>query len=136
MFRLPASGQHSSQQEMQSVLNRQAAAWNKGDIDGYMNGYWKSDSLIFTSGGKIQRGWGATLDKYKKSYNSKEKMGTLEFSQLEFHELSPDAAWVLGHWELQRKADHPNGVFTLIFRKFPEGWKIVHDHTSADTSQK
>jgi ketosteroid isomerase-like protein len=87
--------------------------------------------LLFTSGGKIQRGWKATSEKYRKSYNSKEKMGILKFSGLEFNLLSPESVWIFGHWELTRTSDHPNGVFTLILKKFPDGWKIIHDHTSA-----
>jgi ketosteroid isomerase-like protein len=117
--------------EINSVILAQTAAWNSGDIGGYMQEYWKSDSLLFTSGGRIQRGWKATYEKYKKSYGSKSKMGRLEFSGLEINVLSPDAAWVFGHWELHRETDHPKGVFTLVFRKFAEGWKIVHDHTSS-----
>lgn len=117
---------------IEKILLNQAAAWNNGDIEGYMQGYWKSDSLLFTSGGNIQRGWNATMEKYKKSYNTKEKMGTLVFSDVEYHFLSPTSAWVLGHWKLTRENDTPRGVFTLIFRKFPDGWKIVHDHTSSN----
>ncbi len=119
--------------EIQLVLSLQAEAWNSGNIDGYMEGYWKSDGLLFTSGGNIQRGWQATLEKYKKSYGTKAQMGTLTFSQLEISLLSSESAWVFGHWELERNDDHPGGVFTLIFRKFPDGWKIVHDHTSSDS---
>ncbi|HTK81191.1 MAG TPA: DUF4440 domain-containing protein [Bacteroidota bacterium] len=115
-----------------SVLNRQVDAWNRGDIEGYMQGYWKSDSLLFTSSGKIQRGWQATLDKYKNAYSTKAMMGNLRFSQLEVTHLSPSSAWVLGHWELTRAKDHPGGVFTLIVRKFPDGWKVIHDHTSVE----
>ncbi len=123
-------------EEIRLVLSRQAEAWNSGNIDGYMEGYWKSDSLLFTSGGNIQRGWQATLEKYKKSYGTKAKMGTLKFSQLEITLLSSESAWVFGHWELERQNDHPEGVFTLIFRKFPDGWKIIHDHTSSDSKLK
>ena len=126
---LPA--QTSIEKEVLSVLTSQQDAWNKGDIAGYMDGYWKSDSLIFTSGGNIRRGWKETSEKYKKSYDTKEKMGILKFSNIEYYHLSPDAVWVLGHWDLTRKDDHPTGVFSLILRKFPDGWKIVHDHTSA-----
>ena len=117
--------------EIQSVLDNQTTAWNNGDIAGYMNGYWKSDSLIFTSGGNIRRGWNKTFEKYTTTYNSKEKMGVLKFSELEYHLLSSDAVWVLGHWELTRNGDHPHGVFSLVLKKFPDGWKIVHDHTSS-----
>lgn len=117
--------------EIDSLLARQAAAWNRGDISGYMKAYWNSDSLLFTSGGNIQRGWQATLEKYKKSYDSREKMGFLRFSSIEIHLLSKTSSWVFGHWELDRANDKPEGVFTLILRKFPDGWKIIHDHTSA-----
>ena len=119
-------------QQIRSVLTRQAEAWNEGDLKGYMLGYWRSDSLLFTSGGKNQRGWQATLEKYTKTYDSKLKMGVLKFSQLEITLLSPESAWVLGHWELERKHDRPGGVFTLILRKFSDGWKIIHDHTSKE----
>ena len=122
--------------EILSVLDKQTDAWNHGDIEGYMQGYWKSESLLFTSGGNIQRGWQATFAKYKKSYDTKSKMGVLSFSQREVALLSPDAAWVFGHWELHRKKDHPAGVFTLILRKFSDGWKIIHDHTSVEASKK
>lgn len=115
-----------------SVLDAQVASWNRGDIEGYMEGYWKSDSLLFTSGSRIRRGWRETLEKYSASYDSPEKMGTLAFSGLEYYFLPPDAAWVFGHWELERAGDHPRGVFTIILKKFPAGWRIVHDHTSSE----
>jgi len=112
------------------VMNDQAAAWNRGDIDAFMLGYWRSEKLVFVSGDKITRGWQETLDNYKKTYDSREKMGTLTFSGLEISVLSKDTATVLGSWSLARKEDNPKGKFTLIFRKFKEGWRIVHDHTS------
>jgi ketosteroid isomerase-like protein len=114
------------------VLSNQQKAWNDGNIAGYMDGYWKSDSLLFTSGGNIQRGWNATYEKYKKSYDSKKKMGELIFSELEIKLLSEKSAWIFGFWELKRENDNPKGVFTLILRKFKEGWKIIHDHTSSE----
>ncbi len=125
-----ALSNESQKQMIASVLDHQVQAWNKGDIAGYMQGYWHSDSLIFTSGGSVNRGWRATLEKYSGKYDSKEKMGTLVFSNMEIFSLSENAAWVLGRWELQRSTDHPHGIFTLVFRRFPDGWKIVHDHTS------
>ena len=118
-----------------TVLDEQAAAWNRGDIAGYMEGYWKSDSLLFTSGGNVRRGWNATLGKYRASYDTREKMGTLAFSELELYHPAPGAAWVFGRWELERDNDRPGGVFTLVLRKFPEGWKVVHDHTSSDPKE-
>jgi ketosteroid isomerase-like protein len=117
-------------EKIRAVLDDQSKAWNSGDINGYMDGYWRSDSLIFTSGGNIERGWKATLEKYKKSYDSRAKMGTLYFSDLRFSLLSENSAWVLGHWRLKRGSDAPEGIFTLIFKKFDDGWKIIHDHTS------
>jgi len=118
--------------EVASVLDAQAAAWNRGDIAGYMEGYWKSDSLLFTSGGNVRRGWRETFEKYSASYDTPEKMGKLSFSEMEFHLPAPGAAWVFGRWTLDRQADRPGGVFTLVLKKFPEGWRIVHDHTSSD----
>ena len=126
-----SAAQEQTQKEIADVLSKQAIAWNNGDIAGYMEGYWKSDSLLFTSGGNIQRGWKATFEKYKKSYGTKSKMGTLKFSELEITLLSPESAWILGHWELKRDQDNPHGVFTLVVRKFSDGWKIIHDHTSS-----
>ncbi len=111
-------------------MDDQAAAWNKGDIDGFMAGYWKSDKLTFVSGTDVTKGWQPTTDRYKKSYNNREKMGVLTFSGLEITMLGKEAAVVLGNWSLQREKDNPHGKFTLTFRKFKEGWRIIIDHTS------
>lgn len=116
--------------EITKVMTDQSAAWNKGDIDGFMVGYWKSEKLTFISGTEVTRGWQPTLDRYKKGYDSRAKMGVLKFSDLEFTVLSNDAAVVLGSWQLTREKDDPHGKFTLTFRKFKEGWRIVMDHTS------
>ena len=111
-------------------MSDQTAAWNAGDIEGFMRGYWNSPELKFVSGANVTKGWQPTLDRYKKSYDSRAKMGVLTFSDLDISVLSKDAAVVLGTWKLQREADTPGGKFTLIFRKFKDGWRIVHDHTS------
>jgi ketosteroid isomerase-like protein len=116
--------------EIRAVLDKQVTAWNAGDIDDFMAGYWRSDDLVFISGDSITRGWQTTLDRYKKGYNSRAKMGVLTFSNLEFNVLSKDAVVVLGNWALKREKDEPHGKFTLTFRKFKEGWRIVMDHTS------
>jgi ketosteroid isomerase-like protein len=116
--------------DIRSVMNDQVAAWNRGDIDGFMRGYWNSDKLTFVSGANVTRGWQPTLDRYKKNYDSRAKMGTLAFSDLEITVLSKDAAVVLGSWSLAREKDNPHGKFTLVFRKFKDGWRIVQDHTS------
>jgi len=116
--------------EIRKVMDAQVAAWNTGDIDGFMQGYWKSPKLLFVSGANVTRGWQPTIERYKKTYDSRAKMGTLTFSDLEVDVLSKDSAAVLGNWALAREKDNPNGKFTLIFRKFKDGWKIIHDHTS------
>ena len=112
------------------VMDNQVLEGNRGDIDGFMKGYWNSPKLVFVSGDNITRGWQPTLDRYKKNYDSKAKMGTLEFREVDVNVLSPDAAVVLGTWVLTREKDSPRGKFTLIFRKMADGWRIVHDHTS------
>jgi len=117
--------------EIQNVLRAQQDSWNRGDVDAFMNGYWRSDQTVFVSGDEVTRGWQKVLDRYKKKYSDRSKMGTLAFSDLEITPLSNDSAVVLGDWKLDRTNDQPHGRFTLIFRRFPEGWRIVHDHTSA-----
>lgn len=113
------------------VLDRQAAAWNRGDLEGFMADYWRSPELVFTSGGRVQRGWQTTLDRYRATYGgSTETMGTLAFHDVTIHPLARDAAWVLGYWELDRGGEEIGGVFTLVFRRLDGEWKIVHDHTS------
>lgn len=124
-----ATAQLEASTAIRKVMDDQAAAWNRGDIEGFMQGYWNSDKLVFVSN-QVTRGWQPTLDRYKKTYDSRAKMGTLTFSDLEITVLSKDAAVVLGSWSLARESDNPHGKFTLIFRKFKDGWKIVHDHTS------
>jgi ketosteroid isomerase-like protein len=113
-----------------AVMDAQTAAWNRGDIDVFMRGYLKAEKLIFASGDTVTRGWQTTLDRYKKNYSSKEKMGALRFGDIEITVISKDAAVVLGSWSLVRANDNPKGKFTLIFRKTSDGWRIVHDHTS------
>ncbi|HYV24844.1 MAG TPA: nuclear transport factor 2 family protein, partial [Pyrinomonadaceae bacterium] len=116
---------------IRAVLESQAAAWNRGDIEGYMDGYDRSPKTEFVGGDSITRGWQEVFDRYKQRYDSREKMGTLTFSDLEINLLSKDAALVLGRWRLKRANDEPHGTFTLLFRKTKTGWKIVHDHTSS-----
>ena len=117
--------------EIESVLHAQQDAWNRGDIDAFMNGYWRSDETVFVSGDDVERGWQKVLERYKKRYSDRAKMGTLTFSNLEITPLSDDSAIVLGSWQLRRANDEPHGRFTLIFRRLREGWRIIHDHTSA-----
>jgi ketosteroid isomerase-like protein len=115
---------------IRSVLEAQAAGWNRGDIDAYMDGYMRSPETVMVSGDNVTRGWQVVLDRYKKNYNTPEKMGQLSFSEIEIKLISKDAATALGRWQLTRANDTPHGRFTLIFRRTPQGWRIVHDHTS------
>ena len=117
--------------EIQSVLTAQQNAWNRGDIDAFMNGYARSASTVFVSEDEVRRGWETVRDRYHMRYSDRAKMGTLSFSEIEVTMLSPDAAVVLGRWKLKRENDEPHGRFTLIFKRLPAGWRIVHDHTSA-----
>lgn len=115
---------------IQAVLTAQQIAWNKGDIPKFMDGYWNSPDLTFAGSKGITRGWEPVLARYHKAYADKAAMGKLEFSELEIRQLGPDAALVLGRWHLQRQTGDIGGIFTLVFQKFPDGWRIIHDHTT------
>ena len=121
--------------EIHAVLSAQTAAWNRGDIDGFMNGYARSPATEFISGDKLTRGWQTVRDRYKKKYDSREKIGTLTFSELKIMRLSGDAVLVIGRWKLVRGDGKPHGRFTLLFRRTLAGWRIVLDHTSAAEPQ-
>ena len=119
-----------------SVLDKQVAEWNHGDIPAFMDGYWKSNDTEFVSDAGIFQGWNDVLKRYENSYPNRAAMGHLTFSGLEIHVLCPDSAYVIGKYRLDREKDHAQGVFTLIFRKFPDGWRIVNDHTTAFRASK
>ena len=125
------SGVVSDQAAIQAVLDAQRDAWNRGDIEAYMDGYDRSPKTEFVGGDDISRGWQTVLDRYKKKYDTREKMGTLSFSEIDIKLLSKDTALVLGRWRLKRTSDEPHGTFTLLFRKTKAGWRIVHDHSSS-----
>ena len=114
-----------------AVLRAQESAWNHADVDAFLQGYWHSPELTFSGSSGVARGWDAVLARYKKNYPDRAAMGQLHFSDLEFRFLGPDAALVLGKWHLQREKGELGGVFTLVWQRFPDGWKIIHDHTSA-----
>jgi ketosteroid isomerase-like protein len=118
---------------VERVLHKQQEAWNRHDLEGFMAGYWHSPELTFFSGGTERDGWEATMQRYLANYSSPgHEMGKLEFSGLRVEVLGQEAAFVRGAWKVTLSdAKTPHGLFTLVFRKFPEGWKIVHDHTSA-----
>ena len=118
---------------VEQVLRTQQEAWNRHDLEAFMAGYWNSPQLTFFSGANERNGWQATIDRYRATYTSSgHEMGKLEFSGLRIESLAQDAAFVRGSWQLTMSdGKTPHGLFTLVFRKFPEGWEIVHDHTSA-----
>lgn len=118
-------------QSVREVIDRQQAAWNAGDIEGFMDGYAREETTTFVSGDNVTRGWQTVLERYRKNYDSREKMGTLTFSELELKPLSPFYVLASGRWQLAREGDAPRGRFTLVFRRTNEGWRIVHDHTSS-----
>lgn len=115
---------------IEAVLKAQVAAWNEGNIDEFLQGYWRSEELTFSGSQGISRGWSGVRERYLKSYPDRQAMGKVDFSELEFRSLGPDAALILGHWHLEREKGDVGGVFSLVFKRFPEGWRIVHDHTS------
>lgn len=118
--------------DIQRVLDDQIAAWNKGDLDGFMKGYWKSKDLTFASGKEMTRGWDETMARYKKRYRDDGKeMGELAFTEIEVKLLADGVAQVTGKWRLKLSKESPEGRFTLIVKKLADGWRIVHDHTSA-----
>jgi len=118
-------------EEVRNVLDRQVEAWNRRDLEGFMQGYWRSRDLTFYSGGTVVSGWEETLARYRKRYQSAgNEMGRLEFTDLKIELLGPSAAFVRGRFHLKMTGSESGGLFTLTFRKFADGWKIIHDHTS------
>ena len=113
------------------VLDDQQSNWNHGNVDAFLEGYWRSPDLTFSGTGGIARGWDGVLARYKRNYPDRVAMGQLDFSGLECRFLGNDAALVLGHWHLARAQGDVGGVFSLVWQRFPEGWRIIHDHTSA-----
>ena len=126
-----AGGEREADQaKIEGVLREQQTAWNRGDVEAFLQGYWRSPDLTFSGSAGITRGWDGVRERYKKRYADRAAMGQLEFSGLEFRFLGPDAALVLGQWHLKRETGDIGGVFSLVWQRFPDGWKIVHDHTS------
>ena len=128
--RAHCSPRASAQSEIESVLKMQQDAWNHGDIESFLKGYWRSPNLTFSGSDGTLRGWNAVLQRYKTAYPDRAAMGQLTFSDLEYHELGSHAYLVLGKWHLDRAGGAIGGVFTLVFQHFPVGWRIIHDHTS------
>ncbi len=120
-------------QAIREVLEAQVAAWNRGDLDAYMDGYARTPDLVFTSGGNIRKGWDETREKYRAKYGTApETMGKLDFEILGVQALGADGAVVLGRWALTETEQAGSGVFSVVLERRPEGWRVVHDHTSSD----
>lgn len=126
----PAADSDNDIVAIQAVMDKQAMAWNDGNIDAYMQGYWHNDSLQFIGSKGPVYGYTTTLERYKKAYPDKAAMGKLTFSELSYKKLSDDYYYVTGAWSLERADDHPHGYFTLLFRKVAGKWVIIADHSS------
>jgi ketosteroid isomerase-like protein len=121
--------------EIRAVLDQQIREWNNGNLAGFMDTYWKSEHTRFHSGGDVTVGWQTVFDRYRKRYSDRAAMGRLAFSDMEITPLAKDVAMATGKWQLYRAKDQTTnqawGLFTLLLRKTPEGWRIVYDHTSS-----
>jgi len=127
--------QASSQEAaIRKVMEMQVEAWNRHDLEGFMAGYWNSPELTFFSGATVSHGWQAALERYRKNYQSGGvEMGKLEFQDLQIEMLGPKSAFVRGKFLLTMPdGKHPHGLFTVVFQEFPEGWRIIHDHSSGE----
>jgi len=125
----------TDERAIRHVLDAQQRAWNDGDIREFMVGYDQRDDIVFTSGGHVRRGYDATLSRYEATYGNAQEMGHLDFEVLEVRFLGPDHALVMGRFNLQRTPKAGTGLFTLVFTRRSEGWRCIHDHTSADTGK-
>jgi len=124
------AGPEQDQTAIRQVLTEQCEAWNRGDVATFMKGYWNSPDVTFASGAGFVKGWEPVTARYKAQYPDQAAMGKLDFSELQIRQLGPDAALVLGKWHLSRASGDLGGIFSLVFQRMPEGWRVVHDHTS------
>ena len=127
---LSSIGQNKDQLAIQKMLSAQVTAWNKGSIEGYMKGYWESDSLVFIGSKGPRYGYDVTLKRYKEAYPDADHMGMLTSTVTSMQKLSPDYYFILGSWALKRKAGDVGGSYTLLIRKIKGNWVIVCDHSS------
>ena len=118
------------EKEITRILAQQKISWNKGDLESFMSHYWQSDNFTFQSGGNRLEGWESLRLRYQKNYAG-EKMGKLNFTDLDIKVLSRDIVLVLGRWEVRTEDSLKGGLFTLVIQRKPEGWRIIHDHTSS-----
>jgi ketosteroid isomerase-like protein len=125
------SNADAARNEILSTIGQQVKGWNSGNIEAFMQGYSRTDTLRFASGGSVTYGWQPMLDRYRKSYPNRATMGMLTFTDISVELISRDAAMVFGTWRLKREKDEPWGLFTLLFKKMNGEWRIVHDHASS-----
>ena len=118
------------EKEIRALLQKQTEAWNRGDLEGFMEGYWKNDSLMFIGKSGITYGWQKTLDNYKKGYPDKTAMGTLTFTLIQMKPLSKKYFSVVGKWHLKRTIGDLSGHYTLLLQKIKGKWVVVADHSS------
>lgn len=123
------SGQSSDETMIRNMMDNQVIAWNQGDVEGFMKGYWKSDELTFVGKKGVTKGWNTVMENYKSSYSDKASMGKLSFSQLTYEAMGKNCYMVTGAWNLERE-NPVGGWFTLIVKKIKKEWKIIYDHTS------
>lgn len=124
------NAQKSAEKTIRDIMAKQEAAWNRGDQEGFMSGYWQSDSLKFIGSRGLTYGWNQTLANYKKGYPTPEAMGQLKFTILSVELLSSKSAYVVGKWHLARTAGDLSGHYTLLWKKIKGKWVIVADHSS------
>ena len=129
-YSFSVQSQTHPEKQIRDILARQVKAWNNGDLDGFMNGYWQNDSLMYIGKSGVTYGYGSTLATYKKNYGDTSRMGKLTFTILHVKRLSPKYYHVLGKWSLTRAAGDVAGYYTLLFRKIRGEWVIVSDHSS------
>lgn len=127
----PSDQEQETKKAILSTFEKQVKAWNDGDLEKFMDTYWRSPNLTFSAGGRTTRGWQATLDRYKKSYSTPEKMGKLTFTEFEITLLGDSSGLALGRWHLKRKEGNLEGNFSVVFRKIEGRWLIIHDHSSS-----
>jgi len=132
----PSDARQADRLAITKLFDEQTVSWNRGDIDTFLQGYWHSPELTFAGGSGIARGYDGVLARYKKNYPDRAAMGSLDLSNIEIRFVGPDAALVLGRWHLQRASGDIGGVTSLVLQKFPEGWRIIHDHTSVVADSK
>ncbi len=130
LFSLSVAAQSKNEETIRNLLEEQTIAWNRGDMDGFMQGYWESDSLMFIGKNGVVWGWQNTLNNYKKGYPDTAAMGKLAFDLIQIKKLSRKYYFVVGKWMLQRNAGDLSGHYNLLLRKIRGQWKIVADHSS------